>query len=109
MNAKGLNVLLHGVSTALSMPYYQSLVTDGTIRQDEFDGTRHNIATAVATLKNTPEEKIESLVAEYDADLTAYLAKFNAVEQTDYHSGFRLAQVIAGSVATIMAKAGIKG
>jgi hypothetical protein len=108
MNAAGLVFILNGVSGALEMPYYQSLVTDGKISRDEFDGTRHNLSAALATLKKTPLEKIEALVAEYDEVLTEYLSKFNAVEQLDFLSGFRLAQVIAGNVATIMAKSGLK-
>lgn len=109
MNAAGLIFSLKGVSAALGMPFYQSLVTDGGVSQGELDGTRHNISAVIRTLTNTPPEKIEALVAEYDPDLTAYLEKFNAMNQTDLLSGFRNAQVMAGYVTTIMAKAGLRG
>lgn len=108
MNAAGFVFMINGVSGALQMPYYQSLVADGSISRDEFDGTSHNLAAVVSTLKKTPLEKIEAMVAQYDEDLTAYLNKFNAVEQVDFLSGFRLAQVMAGYVTTIMAKSGLK-
>lgn len=57
MNAAGLKVLLNQVSTTLEMPYYQSLVTEGTISQNELDGTRNNLRAVAATLKKTPSEK----------------------------------------------------
>lgn len=109
MNAAGMIFSLHGVSSALEMPFYQSLVTGGSVSQNELDGMRHNITAVIAALKNTPAEKIEALVAEYNEDLTAYMNKFNAINQTDYLSGFRFAQIIVGYVTTIMAKAGIRG
>jgi hypothetical protein len=59
-------------------------------------------------LKKTPLEKIEALVAEYDEELTAHMKKFDAIEQTDFPGGFRIAQIIEGYVTMIMAKAGIK-
>ena len=108
MNAAGLNVMLHSVSTALEMPYYQSLVTDGSISQAEFDSTRKNLGALVATLKKTPLEKIEAMVAHDNDTLTAHMADFNAKEQTDYIAGFRGAQIMAGYVTTIMAKSGIR-
>lgn len=90
------------------MPFYQSLVTDGSISQGELDGTRHNLSAVIATLKKTPPEKIEAMVAEYNEELTAHLDKFNVVGQQDFLSGFRHAQVMAGYVTTIMAKSGLQ-
>jgi hypothetical protein len=58
MNAKGLMVMLTQVSDALGMPHFQSLVTDGSISQGEFDGTRHNLAAILTTLKKAPLDKI---------------------------------------------------
>jgi hypothetical protein len=106
MNAAGLAVVLTGVSGVLGMPFYQSLVTDGSISQDELDGTRRYISAGIATLKKTPSEQIEALVAQHDEELTAHLNKFNAVGQNDLLAGFRTAQIMAGYVTTILAKSG---
>ena len=65
MNAAGLTFVLGGISAVLGMPDYQSLITDGSIRQDEFDGTRRDLSAIIATLKNTPSGKIEAMVAQY--------------------------------------------
>ena len=107
MNAKGLPVMLQGVSGMLGVAFYQNLVTDGHISQGELDGTRHNLAAVIEILKNTPEEKIEALVAQYDEDLTEHLHKFQALDSTDILSKFKHAQILAGYVTTIMAKAGL--
>jgi hypothetical protein len=87
-------------------PIFQNLVTDGSINQDELDGTRSNLSTIVAILKNTPTEKIEELVAKYDEQLTEHLNKFNGSEQT--LEAFRDAQTMTGYVTTILSQAGIK-
>ncbi|HYO99029.1 MAG TPA: hypothetical protein VER76_02340 [Pyrinomonadaceae bacterium] len=109
MNAAGMIFALSGVSGVLGMPFYQSLVTDGSVSQNELDGTRHNLSAVIVTLKNTSLEKIEALVSQYDEQLTAHLEKFQFVGQRDLLEGFRHAQVMAGYVTTIMAKAGLKG
>lgn len=109
MNAAGMIFALTGVSAVLGMPFYQSLVTDGKVSQEELDGTRNNLSATITTLKETPSEKIEALVAQYDPELTAYLDKFNAIGQEDLLGGLRNAQVMAGYVTTIMGKAGIRG
>ncbi|MDQ1524472.1 MAG: hypothetical protein QOG00_1570 [Pyrinomonadaceae bacterium] len=108
MNAAGVIFVLHGVSGALGMPHFQSLVSDGSISQGEFDGTRSNLESALTTLKKTPREKFEALVAQYDEQLTEHLNKFNAEWGENFLGNFREAQVMAGFVATIMAKAGLK-
>ena len=107
MNAKGLPIMLQGVLAGLEMAFYQDLVTDGSISQGELDGTRHNLSAVIAILKNTPEEKLEALVAQYDEDLTEHLHKFQSRESTDNLSKFKHAQIMAGYVTTIMAKAGL--
>lgn len=109
MNAAGLIFSLKGVVAALEMPFYQSLITDGTVSREEFEGTHRNFLAVIATLTKTPAEKVEELVANYNEDLTATYSKFIAIQQSDYVSGFRLAQVMAGYVTTIMAKAGLRG
>jgi hypothetical protein len=108
MNAAGLTVALSGIAGVLGMPFYQDLVTNGSISQDELDGTRHNLSAVIATLKNTPSEKIEAMVAQYNEDLSAYLDKFNAEGQKDSLAGFKDAQIMLGYVTTIMAKSGLK-
>ncbi len=115
MNAKGLPIMLGGVITVLEMaplgkpPFSQKLVSDGAVSQGELDGTRKNLKALIATLKNTPEEKIEALVAQYDEELSAYLAKFQALGPTASIEGFRIAQIMSGFAVTIIAKANVKG
>jgi hypothetical protein len=60
-------------------------------------------------LKNTPPEKIETLVAQYDEELTSYLHKFNAKPHEHALDSFRNAQIMIGYVTTIMTKSGLKG
>ncbi|HEY0322071.1 MAG TPA: hypothetical protein VGC66_14015 [Pyrinomonadaceae bacterium] len=107
MNAAGLIVVLTQISSGLGMPFYQTLVTDGSIQQGEFEGTRKNLAAVLATIKNTPTDKIEAMVAQHDANLTAHLDSYNSKWGADPLGGFRDAQVIAGYVTTIMAKSGL--
>ena len=116
MNAKGLIFTLGGLISDLEMgsapghsSFSQKLVDDGVVSQSELDGTRNNLKALVATLKNTPEEKLEALVADFDEDLTAYLNKFNALGSGASIEKFRLAQIMSGLAVTIMAKAGVKG
>jgi hypothetical protein len=115
MNAKGLTWTLAGIIADLDMTpagspsFYQKLVTDGAVSQGELDGTRNILKSAEAILRNTPEEKIEALVAQFDEDLTAYAAKFNALGSGPSIEKFRLAQIMSGFVSTIMAKAGVTG
>jgi hypothetical protein len=41
MYANGMTAVLGGVSAfSVAMPHFQNLVTDGSISQDELDGTR---------------------------------------------------------------------
>jgi hypothetical protein len=116
MNAKGLPVMLQGViydltmgTSATTSSFYQKLVGDGAVSQGELDGTVKNLEALIAALKNTGEEKIEALVAQFDADLTAYLDKFHALGSGASIEKFRLAQIMSGLAVTIMAKAGVKG
>jgi hypothetical protein len=108
MNAKGMIVVLTMVSGALGRSFFQSLVTDGKISQGELDGTRNNLAAVLATLRNTPSDKIEAMVAQYDNQLSEHLNKFNAGWEQDQLGGFRNAQIMAGYVSTIMAKSGLE-
>ena len=89
MNAAGLTFVLGGISSVLTMPMFETLVINGSISQGELDGTRSDIAAAVATLRNTPGDKIEAMVDQYNDELTQYLTKFNSEWPTDYLSAFR--------------------
>ncbi|HZG51080.1 MAG TPA: hypothetical protein VEZ40_02990 [Pyrinomonadaceae bacterium] len=108
MNAAGLTFVLSGVSAVLGMPDFQSLVTEGNVHQDEFDGTRSQLSAAIATLKNTPPEKIEAMVAQYDEELTSYLDKFNTKTHEHALDSFRNAQIMIGYVTTIMTKSDLR-
>lgn len=109
MNAAGLVFVLTGVSAVLGMPGFQSLVTDGSVRRDELDNTRGGLSAIIATLKNTPPEKIEALVAQYDEDLTTHLNKFNTKTHEEALGSFRNAQIMIGYVTMIMTKSGLRG
>ena len=108
MNAAGLNFVLFGVLAALKMPFYQEIVTNGSVSADEFNGTIANLTAVAATLKKTPAEKIEAMIAENNAELSAHLNKFNSEwAASDPLPAFREAQTMAGYVTTIMAKSGL--
>jgi hypothetical protein len=107
VNAAGMTFVLGGVSAVLGMPFFESLVTNGSIGQDELDGTRSDLSSVIATLKNTPSAKIEAMVDEFNDELTAHLDKFNSEWGQDELGAFRDAQIMAGYVTTIMAKSGL--
>jgi len=100
--------MLSSVLASLKMPFYQKIVTDGHVKQDEFHGTVADLDAVVATLKKTPHAKIEAMVSQYDAQLTSHLNKFNSERTSDLVAAFRDAQVMAGYVTTIMAKSGLR-
>jgi hypothetical protein len=107
VNAAGLTFILTEVIAGLKMPFYQNIVTDGSVSKDEFDGTLGGLVAVQATLKNTPGPKIEAMVDQNNAQLTTYLDKFNGEWTSNPLQGFRDAQTMAGYVATIMAKSGL--
>ena len=107
MNAAGLTVILAGVIARLKMAFYESLVTNGSVSKDEFEGTLGNLISVEATLKKTPGPKIEAMVDRYDAELTSYLKKLDGEWASNSLQGFRDAQAMAGYVVTIMGKSGI--
>ena len=107
MNALGLTFVLSGVVAALKMPFYQDLVSRGAVSQSELHGTVGNLDAVLATLRKTPREKIDHMVAAYDAPLTEHLAKFNSEWSSDLLSAFRDAQSMSGYITTIMAKSGL--
>lgn len=108
MNAAGLTFALGGINAVLSMPFFQDIVTDGSVSQGEFDGTRQQLSGVYNTLRNTPGEKAEAMVDKYDGDLTAYSDKFNAdMSAANTLAAFGDAQIFAGFISTIMAKSGL--
>jgi hypothetical protein len=107
MNAAGMTFVLGGVSAVLGMPFFQTLVTNGSISQGELDGTRKNLGAVIATLKNTPGNQIEPMVDKYNDELTAYLDKFNSEWGQDLLGAFRDAQIMMGYVTSIMAGSGL--
>lgn len=107
MNAAGMTFVLSGVSAVLDMPFFQSVVTNGSVAQDELTGTQKDLAAVITTLKNTPTAKIEALVDEYNDELTAHLNSFNSEWGSNLLAAFRDAQMMAGYVTTIMAKSGL--
>lgn len=106
MNAKGLVVMLGGVSDSLNSHYFDKVKG---IKADELAGTRSDAAAMVKLLRKTPGKKIEAMVAKHDAELTAALSKFQKEWQNDTLKGFRDAQIMLGHVTTVMAKSGLKG
>ncbi len=88
--------------------FSDTFVKDGKITQAELTSTRERSKDIINTLKNAPANKIEALVAQYNAELTKHLDKFNAEWTNDYLSAFQDAQIMLGFVTSILAKAGIK-
>lgn len=107
MNAAGMTFVLGGVYAVLQMPFFQSIVTNGSVSQDEFNGTVSNLAAVITTLKNTPGSKIEAMVDQFNDQLTAHLDSFNSEWGSDLLAAFRDAQIMMGYVTTIMAKSGL--
>lgn len=107
MNSAGMTFVLGGVYAALQMPFFQTIVTNGSVSQGEFSGTLSDLGAVIATLKNTPGNKIEAMVDEFNEELTAHLDSFNSEWGTDLLAAFRDAQIMMGYVTTIMAKSGL--
>jgi hypothetical protein len=108
MNAAGLTFVLHGVIGMLGTPFFDSLVTEGSISPGELALTRNNLSAVLAILKDTPHDKIEAMVGQFDGRLTEQLDEFNAAGAKDTLSAFRSAQYMAGHITTVMAKSGLR-
>lgn len=107
MNAAGMTFVLGGVYSVLQMPFFQSIVTNGSVSQGEFTGTLSDLGAVLTTLKNTPGNKIEAMVDQFNDELTAHLDSFNSEWGSDQLAAFRDAQIMMGYVTTIMAKSGL--
>ena len=90
------------------MAFFQELVTQGLISQDELDGTRKHLDAAIAILKETPPDKLEAMVRQYDQELTSTMNKFNSPYSQGTLSGLQEVQVMLGYVTTIMGKSGLR-
>lgn len=64
--------------------FFQSIVTNGSVSQGEFSGTLSNLGAVIATLKNTPGNKIEAMIDKFNDELTAHLNSFNSEWETIY-------------------------
>ena len=65
------------------------------------------MGAVITTLKNTPGNKIEAMVDQFNDELTAHLDSFNGEWGSDLLAAFRDAQIMMGYVTTIMAKSGL--
>ena len=107
MNVQGLTFMLTNVAGALEWRFFDSLVNEG-VSASELSGTRHLANKLVSTIKSTPHERLDALVAKFDPQLTQAMAKFQGEWQSKTLEGFRDAQVMLGHVNTIFNEAGIK-
>jgi hypothetical protein len=109
MNAAGLTTVLAGVVAGLKHPApHKQLVASGKFSQSEIDGTIENLEASLTTLRNTPHHAVEKLVAQYDTQLTQHLAKFDQEWTRDAQSAFHDAQALAGYIAMIVGKSGLR-
>jgi uncharacterized protein YukE len=109
MNAAGLTTVLAGVVAGLKHPApHKQLVASGKFSQSEINGTIENLEASLTTLRNTPHHAVDKLVAEYDAQLTQHLAKFQGEWTRDSQAAFHDAQALAGYIAVILAKSGVR-
>ena len=109
MNAAGLTAVLAGVVAGLKHPApHKQLVAGKKFSQSEIDGTIENLEAALTTLRNTRHDALERLVAEYDLQLTQHLEKFQSEWTRDASAAFHDAQALAGYIAVIVAKSGLR-
>jgi hypothetical protein len=108
MNAAGLKVMItHVASTINSSMFFDKLTNEG-VSASELNGTRNEATRLANVINNTPPEKIETLVAHYDEQLSAALNSFQGGWQMNQLQGFRDAQVMIGFVTSLVNKAGIR-
>ena len=107
MNALGLRMYITTIDGVINSPiWYDEIVKQG-VSPAELQGTRAQLSHLDRAMLATPHEKLDALVAQHDAELTAHAAKFQGDWQKDRLAGFRDAQVFIGSVVTIFNAAGI--
>ena len=107
MNVQGLALMLTNVASALEWKFFDNLVNEG-VSPGELSGTRNLANALVSTIKSTPHEQLDELVAKFDPQLTQAMEKFQGEWQSKTLEGFRDAQIMLGLVNTIFNEAGIK-
>jgi predicted translin family RNA/ssDNA-binding protein len=104
MNATGLVAAVSNVVAVLSMPHMREVVTNGSVKNDEFDGTLESLETIHATLKRTPHAKIEEMVSRFNHQLTEHFDKVHAQSAQHPLHAFREAQIFTGFLVTVIGK-----
>ena len=109
MNHQEFMFVLGGAGN-LNSPMFDKLVIDKAITQAELASTREGLKDVVNTLKYTPSNKIEALVAEYGSELTKHFRKFAEETSTksNFLAAFHDAQIMLGFLTSILVKAGIR-
>ena len=108
MNAAGLRLSIFTIDQVVNSPvWYDDLVKEG-VAPDELLGTRKQLSYLDRAIKATPPEKLDEIVAQYDAQLTAHSDKFSGEWQQNRLAGFRDAQITIGYVTSIFDEAGIR-
>lgn len=108
MNKAGLVFALTTVSTDLTAPWFEGIVTGGQIKKDERDGTSKLAAALANKVRDASSEDIEPLVAQYDDVLTERTNNFQAKRATDPLGALREVQVMNGTVTMILEQANMK-
>jgi hypothetical protein len=104
MNAMGLIAAVNDVVAVLRMPHVRTLVTNGSVKNDEFDGTLESLEAVQETLKRTPHAKIEQMVSRFNHQLTEHLGNVNAQSAQHPLHAFREAQIFTGFVTSVIGK-----
>ena len=109
MNHQEFMFVLGGAGN-LNSPMFDKLVIDKAITQAELASTREGLKDVVNTLKYTPSNKIEALVAEYGSELAKHFRKFSEETSTksNFLAAFHDAQIMLGFLTSILAKARIR-
>ncbi len=108
MNAKGLRLVLYTIDSTINSPtWYDEIVKEG-VTPDELLGTRKQLSHLNSAVQDTPPEKLDAVVAKYDAQLTEHSDKFSGGWNANRLAGFREAQIFIGFVNSIFDEAGIR-
>ncbi len=108
MNAAGLRLILGTIHSVITTPsLYDDIVKEGVTPQ-ELAGTRDMLSHLFKATQVTPPEKLDAVVAKYDARLTEYSDKFRGEWTANRLAGFRDAQSFAGFVNTVFNESGVR-
>lgn len=100
-------MIAHVASMIEQKIFFDKLTNEG-VSAAELNGTRQQARSLANAISATPSEKIETLVAHYDEQLTNANQTFQASWQMNQLQGFRDAQIMIGFVASLLNKAGIR-